>query len=69
MTSQPEANTKPEKDSEQSVAAKLLDDLGVVYDGAEANHRAALPHRLLHHFDGTPDSKTEAHLVGADDLH
>jgi len=38
MTSQPEANTKPEKDSEQSVAAKLLIELGplLVFFGVNA---------------------------------
>jgi len=38
MTSQPEARTKPEKDSEQSVAAKLLIELGplLVFFGVNA---------------------------------
>ena len=38
MTSQPEANTKPQKDSEQSVAAKLLIELGplLVFFGVNA---------------------------------
>lgn len=38
MTSQPEANTKPDKDSEQSVAAKLLIELGplLVFFGVNA---------------------------------
>lgn len=38
MTSQPEGNTKPEKDSEQSVAAKLLIELGplLVFFGVNA---------------------------------
>lgn len=38
MTSQPEANAKPEKDSEQSVAAKLLIELGplLVFFGVNA---------------------------------
>ncbi len=38
MTLQPEANTKPEKDSEQSVAAKLLIELGplLVFFGVNA---------------------------------
>jgi hypothetical protein len=53
----------------EALVAQALYDLGVVDDGAEAHHGAALPHRFFHHLDGASHTEAEAHFAGTDDLH
>ncbi len=57
------------RDHLEAVAAQLVDDLGVVDDGAEAHERAALVHSVLHHLDGAADAEAEAHLARPEDFH
>jgi hypothetical protein len=56
-------------DDVEAFVTEAVDDLGVMHDGAQADHRAAFADRLLHHLDGAPDAEAETHFAGADDLH